>query len=444
MSPRSSCGTIYNTLDGEDFERVESPAGSFQTTTRSLEKCKSTVLNPYLILLKIIGWRRFRAASYDLERPFGIRVLNTVYPIVLFVLLLGTGVTQQLTCFGRSDIRVSHEVNIVECDDKIVSRTILRDALKLVAYLYGIYLFRFLEPEYLSTLMETVFLNYSTKHVKHSYSRLTSTLRVFLALGILWIVFSFIVSLIRIRSLQLLQPNTTIRYLNPDHPQLPNPDHMLLYNALRYSLVFISLLGFVIFDLLYISVAINYTSQCQLIIFYIRSITDRVVTKAHSLQSAVKDIYHTSEFLHVLNRQVATIVTLCLFIFIRALCSASTSFVSALNIKRHDSVETPLVMVVAVFNVLQWLTLTAAPVIQAARLTSACYGLRKLGLEIAARPYTYLDTPQEELDSFLLYTSSTNYSASLIGFPVYSKYILIAVFAFGIFVALTSFPVVWI
>ena len=33
----------------------------------------------------------------------------------------------------------------------------------------------------------------------------------------------------------------------------------------------------------------------------------------------LQDIYHTSEFLHVLNRQVATIVTLCLFIFVRGL-----------------------------------------------------------------------------------------------------------------------------
>ena len=44
----------------------------------------------------------------------------------------------------------------MDCDDKVVSTTVVRDVLKLLAYLYGLYLFRFLEPEYLSTLMETV------------------------------------------------------------------------------------------------------------------------------------------------------------------------------------------------------------------------------------------------------------------------------------------------
>eukprot|EP00731_Ephydatia_muelleri_P029524 Em0021g47a len=440
-SPRSSSGTIYNSLDGDDFERVECLAGNLNATTLALESCKKTVLSPYLVLLKTIGWRRFRAASYDLERPFYIQVLNAVYPVVFFIFLLGTGVTQKLTCFGRSEIRVSQEINIVECDDKVVTTTIVRDTLKLLAYLYGLYLFRFLEPEYLSTLMETVFLNYSTKHVKHSHSRLTATLRVILALGFGWIVFSFCVSVIRIYSLQLLQSNTTIKYLNPDHPLLPSPGNVVLYNGLRWSLVIMSLFGFVIFDLLYISVAINYTSQCQLIIFYIQSITDRVVTKAHTLQGAVKDIYHTSEFLHVLNRQVATIVTLCLFIFVRGLYAATASFVRSL---RDDSVENSLTIAVAIFNVLQWLSITAAPVIQAARLTRACSGLRRLGLEIAARPYTYLDTPQEELDSFLLYTTSTNYSASLIGFPIYPKYILAAIFVFGVCIALANFPVHWL
>ena len=438
---RGSSGTIYSSLEGDDFERVESLANS---TTVALERCKKTVLSPYLILLKVIGWRRFRAASYDLERPYYIQVLNAVYPVVFFILLLGTGVTQKLTCFGRSEIRVSHEINIVDCDDKVVSTTVVRDVLKLLAYLYGLYLFRFLEPEYLSTLMETVFLNYSTKHFKHSYSRLTTTLRVILGFGFGWIAFSFCVSIIRIRSLQLLEPNSTIKYLNPDHPLLPSPSHAVLYEGLRWSLIIISLLGFVFFDLLYISVAINYTSQCQLIIFYIQSITDKVVTKAHTLQGAVKDIYHTSEFLHVLNRQVASIVTLCLFIFVRALYSAIASFISSLGMKSRDPIEKPLLIAVAIFNVLQWLSITAALVIQAARLTTACSCLRRLGLEIAARPYTYSDTPQEELNSFLLYTASTNYSASLIGFPVYPKYILAAIFVFGMVITLTDFPVRWL
>lgn len=46
-------------------------------------------------------------------------MLNAVYPVVFFIFLLGTGVTQKLTCFGRSEVRVlrvgvaSSEVGVV-------------------------------------------------------------------------------------------------------------------------------------------------------------------------------------------------------------------------------------------------------------------------------------------------------------------------------------------
>ena len=54
----------------------------------------------------------------------------------------------------------------------------------------------------------------------------------------------------------------------------------------------------------------------------------------------------------------------------------------------------------------------ACYVLQATRLTSECKDLQKLGLEIAARPFYYSDTPQLVLDSFLNYTNATNYRVS--------------------------------
>lgn len=45
---------------------------------------------------------------------------------------------------------------VVECKDHIVTRTIVGDTLLLVAYVCGVYLFRYGEPEHLSALMERV------------------------------------------------------------------------------------------------------------------------------------------------------------------------------------------------------------------------------------------------------------------------------------------------
>ena len=61
------------------------------------------------------------------------------------------------------------------------------------------------------------------------------------------------------------------------------------YRALHYFFVASSFWGFIFFDLLYIAVVINYSSQCQLIIFYIENIKDKVQNKAYkSLNEACK------------------------------------------------------------------------------------------------------------------------------------------------------------
>ena len=49
-----------------------------------------------------------------------------------------------------------------------------------------------------------------------------------------------------------------------------------------------ALLGFVCFDLLYMAVVMMYTSQSQLLRFFISSIIDKVRTKAYSLGDAIK------------------------------------------------------------------------------------------------------------------------------------------------------------
>ena len=48
-------------------------------------------------------------------------------------------------------------------------------------------------------------------------------------------------------------------------------------------------------------------------------------------------------------------------------------------------------------------------------MTAMCRKLRRLGLEIGARPFIYSDTPQLVLDSFLQYTDSTRYTVSTSG-----------------------------
>ena len=50
--------------------------------------------------------------------------------------------------------------------------------------------------------------------------------------------------------------------------------------------------------------------------------------------------------------------------------------------------------------------------LQASRVTRAAMKLKKTGLEVRSRPYSYTDTPQLDLDSLVMYTTGLKMSVS--------------------------------
>ena len=121
-----------------------------------------------------------------------------------------------------------------------------------------------------------------------------------------WIPFTFCANIVRIFSLQLLDDNISIESISEVNTPGYGPTCMLNYwnllrctdilvillpsspSPLRYFLVILTLAGYIIVDLVYISVLINYVSQCQLIIVFITSITEGVRNKSLSLEEASK------------------------------------------------------------------------------------------------------------------------------------------------------------
>ena len=59
-------------------------------------------------------------------------------------------------------------------------------------------------------------------------------------------------------------------------------------NVTRYTLVIYSIVGFILFDLLYVAVVLSYVSHAQLLLTYINSIIDKVQTKAYDLGKAIR------------------------------------------------------------------------------------------------------------------------------------------------------------
>lgn len=145
--------------------------------------------------------------------------------------------------------------------------------------------------------------NNGVVHLKKKY---ISNCRIFLALCMAWIPFTFCANIVRIFSLQLLDDNISIESISEVNTPGYGPTCMLNYwnllrctdilvillpsspSPLRYFLVILTLAGYIIVDLVYISVLINYVSQCQLIIVFITSITEGVRNKSLSLEEASK------------------------------------------------------------------------------------------------------------------------------------------------------------
>ena len=55
-----------------------------------------------------------------------------------------------------------------------------------------------------------------------------------------------------------------------------------------WTLLVLMLVGFLAFDLVYIAVVVNYCAQCQLLIFLIRGMNERIGEKNVPLQQAIR------------------------------------------------------------------------------------------------------------------------------------------------------------
>ena len=56
----------------------------------------------------------------------------------------------------------------------------------------------------------------------------------------------------------------------------------------RIVLIVVSIMGFVGFDMAYSAVIINYSIECQLMIYYLKSICQRISAKEWEIDQAIK------------------------------------------------------------------------------------------------------------------------------------------------------------
>lgn len=396
-----------------DFSTVETPMigrGSDvfadDLTTRALETCKRTVVKPYFLFLKAIGWRHIRPQQYDLELPLCLKVLNVAWPTFVCGLIVLSCVTQVITCFWRDNIPPSslpNNATATECRSHLLTDFVIPDVILLSAFIYGLVIFRFAETEHLSTLIEAVFLGNICRTGRYTPTRLTRSLWLLLSMGVVWILFSLGSNVFRVYGLHLLEPGRDIGWI----PSVSGNADI----ALRWILVVFTILGFIVLDVAYTAVVVNYCIQCQLLTYLLHSTCDRILVREWDLDRTVKEIKYVREFLRNLNSHLSRATSLLLFIFFTL---SVQSVYSLLSTRDGESVSG----YGGLFSSIQWISILTVPIIQAARVSRACIKLQKTGLEVRSRPYSYRNSSQLELDSFVIITNGLNMSAKLFSVPM--------------------------
>ncbi|XP_076324070.1 uncharacterized protein LOC143232465 isoform X2 [Tachypleus tridentatus] len=415
------------------------------STSAILHYCKRKILIPYFKLLALLGWRPLYYPATPQDLSMCVKVLNTGYTITVVSLILIGHVLQYAACFRRdgfgsyskvkrrftlthvSPSSLFHDEYSLEpnlsfynrlnlqsikseiqeyCNNDIVSVYLLPAFLHFFSYIYVLYQMRIPEREQLEHLLERVFLQATVTRTWHTaQGKLIRRLRTFLGMGVLWALVSVSPQILhRIAGVKI-----SFTWMDPHSHTLRNILIILLFFTLMWN------------DIICVAIATTYSVHCQLIISYLENIGHAVREKRISFLEFYKEVMEARKFISYLNEDQAFGVSL---VILNYGCKTTTAIYGFL---RGTSSSTNDVFIFAsVFvSVFLWIILVTFPIIQAARLTSSCWALKKLGHEIWIRPFGYQDTIQSDLDSVLLFTTSLKLRAKLFRTPVYGSSLIL-------------------
>ncbi|XP_078694046.1 uncharacterized protein LOC144923417 isoform X2 [Branchiostoma floridae x Branchiostoma belcheri] len=423
------------------------------STSAALRKCKKQVLQPYGRLLALIGWRALgrESISYNL----GWKVLNVLYTIFILFLLIFSYIFQILVCQGRlnihTDVKAPTETPATAVPQTSSSRTpgyinetdmftaqtipaaatntsnidsyaqtaqcshvfttyVVPDILHFMAYLLGFFYFRIQDNEQLYALMEKVFLKASVAQSRNvSRAKMIQMSRIYLIAGALWVVLSLAVQGVFVAAFGV----DKMAFLLGSTVQ---------WKGWHIMLICLQMLGALVTNAVNYAVVVNYTTQCEMIIYYMKGIFRRLQEKSTDLKLAMHDILDAGKSISQLNGQIAKMTSLCAVNF----AELSIIGLVILFLNQFNSV---LIWVYRGTFPILWLVILIVPLVQAARLNSTIMSLKRIGLDM--RVFGYQNSSQLERDSFLLFLLNLNFKAKLFHIPIKPSYL------FGILVLVT-------
>ncbi|KAH6944756.1 hypothetical protein HPB50_004928 [Hyalomma asiaticum] len=380
-------------------------------TTYFLKICKSTILKPYSVILQLIAWRKFRKDN-PTRHHLSWRFMNVLYPAVVLTLLLFYAALQGLACPGRLEFKTTKATQTYEsrsldelplCQHRL-TLYILPSLLQVIAFLYGSYMFRIIGvDEELYAIMEKVFLQSSAYFTERIIITIT---RRFLLAGIVWTLMQ-----IAVQILYNLAVETEEQLVERAFSKLPE--------WVTVVLITLRIMGQLAMTLVEMAVVLNYCTQCEMIIIYLRGVALRLREKRITIREGMHELLASNDYISHLNRNLGKVTALFIINFsIHALIGI---FLFLLN---HD--KTPIVLAYRAAYPVVWIIAMFAPLYQASRVTAV--GLKISKISIESRVFGYQDVQDFDLDSFVLFVGNMKLRAKMFGTAIWPSTLL---FFFG-------------
>ncbi|KAK4018762.1 uncharacterized protein LOC116917802 isoform X1 [Daphnia magna] len=386
------------------------------STSAVLNYCQRKMILPYTRLLGLLGLRPLLGDFND--QTLALSAINKIHLFFVTCFLIFGYVMQLFTCYRRdtgfSYVKSSGIDNLIQnhhqhltklkettetvCDGSLFLCYILPPLLHLCAFIQTIYLLRITDNEHLQTLFEKVFLLTSRARGAKTQRVLLRRLRIHVILSVIWLLWSLVAQI-------FLVCTSTIKMVS----FLPQMSYVV-HNSLMGIMIASTLCQ----DVVHCLVVSNYCIECQLLMSYVSSISERVVEKSLSLEVAMKEMLEFEKFLLYLNENVSPAIGLLL------LLSTTRTIVTTLTVIHpgflYYTIDAHSFIVIMLL--IQWASVSIAPLVSAAYVTASSRNVRTMGMKIRVRPFGFQDVPAQKLDSFMTFMACHKGVAKLCFVPI--------------------------
>ena len=411
---RADSPESFHRPEGTDcIERADSPESAYRP--ESADHDVTWIARTSMIIITLIGlitdWPLEIAAyisgdSRKNEPQNYFSCFQWVYVIIRFIVAIMGLLVQTITCLRRDRLdqdNIIQENNAskeVKCNEtsQIFSAIIVPDVIILVIFI-GL-----LVRKGISTHTDIIDLAEAVKFTKQPDKYMTW---LFPILFIVYIFFSLGISVGNMFAFNITDNDVVLHSVWGSS----------ISGSWKTVLIILSVLGFFAFDLMYAQFILRYAYQCEMIIYFLEKIKNKVgvprkVDRYANQDDALNDVEKAYDFLKKLDHNGTAVGYIMLFTTLNAI----NSIINLLNEGNTVPQETAILA-----RFLQWFFLTMCILHQAAKVNAASKTLHETGLPMYRRPILFDGNDENQTRLAYKHVSSIHLKANLFIIAVHPR-----------------------